>query len=98
RPRNLTAPSVVIEMNECGFCGHRKMAPDDLFLSDEDFRYAAECRRLARLARPTRLARPKRATARRIDVARYMRALEALGQLWRGVADRSQVRSMPVRR
>jgi hypothetical protein len=68
------------------------MAPDDLFLSDEDFRYAAECRRLARLARPKRLL------ARRIDVARYMRALESLGQLWRGVADRPQVRSMPVRR
>jgi hypothetical protein len=79
-------------MNECGFCGHREMVPDDPFLSDEDFRYAAECRRLARLARLKRLP------ARQVDVARYMRALESLGQLWHKVADRPQVRSMPVRR
>jgi hypothetical protein len=69
------------------------MAPDDVFLSDEAFRYANECRRLARLARPGAWR------ARRIDVAKYMRALESLGQLWRGVvADRPQVRSIPVRR
>jgi len=52
------------------------MAPNDLFLTDEEFRYAAECRRMAKLARP------RKQPAQRPDIARYLRALESLGQIW----------------
>jgi hypothetical protein len=58
------------------------MAQRDPFLTEEEFRYAAECRRLARLARR------KTPAAQRIDIAGYLRALQSLGQIWAGFADR----------
>jgi hypothetical protein len=74
---NLTAPFAVNDVDEYGISGHRKMAAQrDLFLTDDEFRYAAECRRMARLARP------RKQPAQRLDIAGYLRALESLGQIW----------------
>jgi hypothetical protein len=54
------------------------MIPRDDFLTEEEFRYAAECRRLGRLAQRSRTHNP-----RRIDIAGYRTALDKLEPLRR---------------